>query len=32
MEVKRPLTSIEQWYEYAINLDRHVVAAIRHKV
>ena len=23
MEAKRPPTSIEQWYEYAMNLDRH---------
>ena len=23
IEVERPLTSIEQWYEYATNLDRH---------
>ena len=23
MEVKRPLTSIEQWYKHATNLDRH---------
>jgi len=23
MEAKRPLTSIEQWYECATNLDRH---------
>jgi len=23
MEAKRPPTSIKQWYEYAMNLDRH---------
>ena len=23
MEAERPLTSIEQWYEHATNLDRH---------
>ena len=23
MEVKRPSRSIEQWYERAVNLDRH---------
>jgi len=23
MEVKRPLTGIDQWYEYATNLDRY---------
>ena len=23
MEVERPLTSIEQWYEHAINLDKY---------
>jgi len=23
IEIERPPTSIEQWYEYATNLDRH---------
>ena len=23
IEAERPLTSIEQWYKYATNLDRH---------
>ena len=31
MEAERPLTSIEQWYKHATNLDRHLRESRREK-